>query len=141
MQSCDSFGGSPVKYDGRIIHYHVADDDGNVNDEIEGHSFNFKGQTVEELTQKLEEETELKEITVCSKNKINGKLYPLRLCLPPNNATMRVVVVPSTSRGLSLFHSLLLVLCQCLILLAVLQMLNIYQTCIVIVLVLKVEDS
>lgn len=97
-EPCDSFGGSPVKYEGRVIHYHVADDDGNVSDEIEGHSFNFKGQNVEELTQKLEEETELQNITVCSKNKINGKLYPLRLGLPPNNATMHVVVVPSTSR-------------------------------------------
>nr|XP_027075260.1 uncharacterized protein LOC113699247 [Coffea arabica] len=97
-ESCDSFGGSPVKYEGRVIHYHVADDDGNVDDGIEGHSFNFKGQNVEELTQKLEEETELTNITVCSKNKINGKLYPLRLGLPPNNATMHVVVVPSTSR-------------------------------------------
>lgn len=97
-EPCDSFGGSPVKYEGRVIHYHVADDGGNVSDEIEGHSFNFKGQNVEELTQKLEEETELQNITVCSKNKINGKLYPLRLGLPPNNATMHVVVVPSTSR-------------------------------------------
>lgn len=97
-EPCDSFGGSPVKYEGRVIHYHVADDDGNVSDEIEGHSFSFKGQNVEELTQKLEEETELQNITVCSKNKINGKLYPLRLGLPPNNATMHVVVVPSTSR-------------------------------------------
>ena len=98
-----------MKYEGRVIHYRVADDDGNVDDGIEGHSFNFKGQNVEELTQKLEEETELTNITVCSKNKINGKLYPLRLGLPPNNANMHVVVVPSTSRGLPLLHSLLLV--------------------------------
>ncbi|KAL3526481.1 hypothetical protein ACH5RR_011137 [Cinchona calisaya] len=96
LESCDSFVGSPMKYEGRMIYYHVADDDGSVNDAIEGHSFHFKGRNVEELTQKLEEETGLENITVCSKNKINGKLYPLRLGLPPNNATMHVVVVPST---------------------------------------------
>ncbi|KAL3525972.1 hypothetical protein ACH5RR_014344 [Cinchona calisaya] len=99
LESCDSFGGSTIKYEGRIIYYSVADDEGTVNEEIEEHSFKFKGQNVEELTQKLEEETELKDITVCSKNKINGKLYPLRLGLPPNDATMHVVVVPSTSRA------------------------------------------
>lgn len=88
-----------MKYEGRMIYYHVADDDGNANDAIEGHSFHFKGENVEELTRKLEEETGLEKVTVYSKNKINGKLYPLRLGLPPNNASMHVVVVPSTSRG------------------------------------------
>ncbi|CAI9109617.1 OLC1v1009467C3 [Oldenlandia corymbosa var. corymbosa] len=99
QETLESFGGSPMKYEGRMIYYHVADDDGNVNDAVEGQSFNFKGHNVEELTRKLEEETELQSITVCSKNKINGKLYPLRLGLPPNNATMHVVVVPSTCKG------------------------------------------
>lgn len=75
----------------------MADDDGNFNEEA---SFQFKGHGLEDLSQKLEEETGLEDIIVCSRNVVNGKLYPLRLALPPNNATMHVVVVPPTSRGL-----------------------------------------
>lgn len=90
---------SPRKSEGRLIYYNVADDYGNVNDVVEGPSFQFKGHGLEELTEKLAEETGLENIIVCSRNRVNGKLYPLRLSLPPNNATMHVVVVPSTSRG------------------------------------------
>ncbi|KAI3726073.1 hypothetical protein L1987_65870 [Smallanthus sonchifolius] len=85
------------KSDGRMIYYKLADDDGVVVD-AEG-SFLFKGKTVQELTQNLEEETELEGITVCSRNPLNGKLYPLRLALPPNNTTMHVIVVPATSKA------------------------------------------
>jgi hypothetical protein len=90
---------SPAKSDGRIIYYHVADDDGKVNDTIEPASFNFKGNGLEELTQKLEDETGLDNIIVCSRNRFDGKIYPLHLALPPNNATMHIVVVPSTTKG------------------------------------------
>ncbi|XP_076922200.1 uncharacterized protein LOC143583910 [Bidens hawaiensis] len=93
--SGEHFGSS--KSDGRMIYYKLVDDDGAVVD-AEG-SFLFKGNTVQELTQSLEEETELEEITVCSRNPLNGKLYPLRLALPPNNTTMHVIVVPATSKG------------------------------------------
>ncbi|XP_051114406.1 uncharacterized protein LOC127240034 isoform X2 [Andrographis paniculata] len=89
---------SPRKSEGRLIYYHVADEDHQVHDEYEGHSFQFKGDGVEELTRKLEEETGLENIIVCSRNKVTGKLYPLRLSLPPNRATMNVVVVTPTSR-------------------------------------------
>ncbi|MFS7970736.1 putative actin-crosslinking [Helianthus anomalus] len=85
------------KNEGRMIYYKLADDDGVVVD-AEG-SFLFKGKTVEDLTQNLEEETELENITVCSVNPLNGKLYPLRLALPPNNTTMHVIVVPATSKA------------------------------------------
>ncbi|KAM7506685.1 hypothetical protein LguiA_017138 [Lonicera macranthoides] len=91
--------GSPAKSEGRSIYYHVADDNGNVDDGVEAASFNFKGNGLEELTDKLEEETGLENIIVCSRNRVNGKLYPLRLALPPNNATMHIVVVPSTSKA------------------------------------------
>lgn len=89
---------STVKYEGRMIYYYVADEGGNVNDAVEGPSFYFKGQSLEELADKLEEETGLENIIVCTKNKFNGNIYPLRLALPPNNTTMHVVVVPSTSK-------------------------------------------
>ncbi|KAL0285502.1 UNVERIFIED_CONTAM: hypothetical protein Sangu_2775800 [Sesamum angustifolium] len=89
----------PMKSEGRLIYYYVADDDGDVSDDKNAPSFHFKGYGLEELTQKLEEETGLKDIIVCSRNLINGKLYPLRLALPPNKPTMHVVVVPPTSRG------------------------------------------
>lgn len=99
-QPSGSLDDSPWKSEGRLIYYYVAGDNGEVNDAIEARSFQFKGHGLEQLAQKLEEETGLEDIIVCSRNIVNGKLYPLRLALPPNNATMHVVVVPPTSRGL-----------------------------------------
>lgn len=85
---------SPRKMEGRIIYYHVAEDDGEVSDEgVQGYSLVFKGNGVEELSKKIEEETGLEGIIVCTKSPLNGKLYPLRLQLPPNNVTMQVVLV------------------------------------------------
>lgn len=96
-ESSDSIG-SPVKSDGRIIYYNVVNDNGDFDGGIDGLSFNFKGNGVKELTKKLEEETGLENIIVCSRSSLNGKLYPLQLALPPNNATMHVVVVPSSMK-------------------------------------------
>ncbi|WJX57014.1 hypothetical protein P8452_42614 [Trifolium repens] len=85
---------SPKKTEGRIIYYHVAEDDGEVTDEgVQGYSMIFKGNGVEELRNKFEEETGLEGIIVCNRSPLNGKLYPLRLQLPPNNVTMQVVLV------------------------------------------------
>ncbi|XP_021808832.1 uncharacterized protein LOC110752475 isoform X2 [Prunus avium] len=91
--------GSPMKGVGRMIHYHVANDKGDVEDSAEEFSFSFKGSEVEGLKKKLKEEIGLEEIVVCSRNPLNGKLYPIRLHLPPNNHDMHVVVVPSSSEG------------------------------------------
>lgn len=77
----------------------IGDDRGNVDNESEELFFTFKGTSVEELTHKLEEETGMDYIVVCSRNPWNGMLYPLRLHLPPNNATMHIVVVKSSSEG------------------------------------------
>uniref|UniRef100_A0A5B6YXP3 Actin cross-linking n=2 Tax=Davidia involucrata TaxID=16924 RepID=A0A5B6YXP3_DAVIN len=99
LESSHSFVGSPMKCDGRIIYYNVVDDNGNVDNGIEEPSFSFKGHGLEELTQKLEEETGMENLIVCSRNPLNQKLYPLRLDLPPNNATMHVVVVPASSQA------------------------------------------
>ncbi|KAJ9562488.1 hypothetical protein OSB04_007648 [Centaurea solstitialis] len=88
---------SNPKNEGRMIYYKMVDDDGEIVDS-EG-SFLFKGNTIEELTQNLEEETELENLTVCSRSPLNGELHPLRLALPPNNTVMHVIVVPATSKG------------------------------------------
>ena len=91
---------SPPKLDGRTIYYHIADNNGEVDDEaVEGYSFSFRGNGVDELTRKFEEETGIEGIVMCSRSPLNGKLYPLRLQLPPNNVTMHVVVVLSSSNG------------------------------------------
>lgn len=88
---------SGVKNEGRIIHYNVVDDDGNIVDEAAGErSFVFRGSGMQELTQMLEEETGLTEITLCSRSPLNGKLYPMRLALPPNHVKLHVFVVPSS---------------------------------------------
>ncbi|PSR87644.1 Eukaryotic translation initiation factor 3 subunit D like [Actinidia chinensis var. chinensis] len=89
---------SSGKSEGRIIYYSVADDDEKFEEGRDHPSFHFKGHGLEELTEKLEEETGLVDIILCSRNPFNGKLYPLRLALPPNNANMHIVVVPSSSK-------------------------------------------
>jgi len=84
--------------EGRAIHYHIADDLGNVDDSTVGHSFTFNGSNLEELAHKLQEETGLEDIIICTRSPINGKLTPLRLQLPPNNAAMHIVLVQESSK-------------------------------------------
>ncbi|KAK8529503.1 hypothetical protein V6N12_060283 [Hibiscus sabdariffa] len=63
QESSDSYVGSPPKSEGRTIYYHVADENGEVDDEaVEGFSFSFKGNDVAELTHKLMEETGLEDV-------------------------------------------------------------------------------
>ncbi|XP_044489760.1 uncharacterized protein LOC123214100 [Mangifera indica] len=98
QESNDSYVGSPPKSEGRTIYYHVADDSGEVDDEgMEGFCLTFKGSGVEELTHKLKEDLGIEDIIVCTRSPLNGKLFPLRLQLPPNNSDMHVVVVPLCS--------------------------------------------
>lgn len=100
LQSSDSGVHSPPKREeGRTIYYHVANEYGEVDDDEEAFVITFKGNGVDELTQRLEEETGLTGITVCSRSPLNGKLYPLRLQLPPNHVTMNVVVIQSSQKG------------------------------------------
>ncbi|KAK4261207.1 hypothetical protein QN277_004238 [Acacia crassicarpa] len=104
QESTDSNVGLPPKMEGRTIYYHVAEDNGDVDDEgMQGYSLIFKGNGVEELTRKFEEETGLEGIIVCTRSPLNGKLYPLRLQLPPNNVTMQVVLVLPSSQVASEF--------------------------------------
>lgn len=86
------------KSEGRVIYYHIAEDEGHVEDESAvGYALTFKGNSVEQLTQALREETSMDDVVVCTRNPLNGKLFPLRLQLPPNSGTMHVVLVPSTT--------------------------------------------
>lgn len=99
-QSSDSLISSPPKLvDGRLIYYHVTDEFGEIDEGAEGLCITFKGNSVEDLKKRLEEETGLEDITVCTRSALNGKLYPLRLQLPPNNANMNVIILPSSSKG------------------------------------------
>ncbi|XVE83822.1 hypothetical protein DITRI_Ditri16bG0118300 [Diplodiscus trichospermus] len=100
LESDESFSGSPASFEGRVIKYEVVDDNGDVNETIGERTFTFKGSGVEELKQMLKEETGVnEEVCICSRNPFNGKLYPLRLHLPPNNTAMHVVVVPLSSKA------------------------------------------
>jgi hypothetical protein len=85
--------------EGRAIHYQIADDNGDVEDDTERHSFTFNGSNLEELTDKLQEETGIDDLIICTRSPINGKLIPLLLRLPPNNAAMHVVLVRESSKG------------------------------------------
>ncbi|GER32280.1 hypothetical protein STAS_08343 [Striga asiatica] len=89
----------PKGSDGRLIYFHIADENGKIDEGFEELCIVFKGNEVSELTWRLEEELGAEGITVCAKSPLNGKLYPLRLQLPPNNTTMHVVVLPPTSQG------------------------------------------
>lgn len=96
LQSSDS---SAKLGDGRFIFYYIADEFGEIDEKLEEHCITFEGNTVEELSKTLEVATGLEEIIVCTKSPLNGKLYPLSLQLPPNNTTINVVVLPSSSKG------------------------------------------
>lgn len=99
QESSDSLVNSPPKMgDGRLIYYHITDEFGEIEEGTEGLCITFKGNSVEDLTKRLGEETGLEEITVCTRSTLNGKLYPLRLQLPPNNANMNVIILPSSSK-------------------------------------------
>ncbi|XP_071692369.1 uncharacterized protein [Rutidosis leptorrhynchoides] len=89
-----------VKKEGRMVYYTVMDDGGSVDDDAyEETSFMFKGNGLMDLTRDLEEQTGLDDIVICSRNRFNGKLFPLRLALPPSHMVMHIVVVPAKSKG------------------------------------------
>ncbi|CAH9082032.1 unnamed protein product [Cuscuta europaea] len=90
--------------EGRVIYYYVANDKGNVEDNgVEWPCFYFKGNGLEELSEKLEEETGLEDVIVCMRNPLNGKVISLHLILSPNNSTMHVVVLLSSSKAARVF--------------------------------------
>ncbi|VAI23526.1 unnamed protein product [Triticum turgidum subsp. durum] len=98
LEPSDSFSAPLHKVQGRAIHYHIADDKGDVDEDTERRSFTFNGSNLEELTQKLQEETGIDDLIVCTRSPISGKLTPLLLQLPPNNAAMHIVLVRESSK-------------------------------------------
>ncbi|VAH56621.1 unnamed protein product [Triticum turgidum subsp. durum] len=98
LESADSFSVPVHKVEGRHIHYHIADDSGYVREGDEGRSFLFNGTSLGELLERLQEDTGLKDVIICSRNPITSKLMPLRLQLPPNNNAMHVVLVHESSK-------------------------------------------
>ncbi|KAG6482517.1 hypothetical protein ZIOFF_059148 [Zingiber officinale] len=102
-ESSPSPSGYLHKVEDRSIFYAVADDEGNVDDSVEWPAFTFNGTSVPELTEKLKEKTHLADIVVCARNPLNHQLIPLLLQLPPNNATMRLVIVEAHSRAAKKF--------------------------------------
>ncbi|KAL3654180.1 hypothetical protein CASFOL_003861 [Castilleja foliolosa] len=99
QESNDSYVcSSPKGSDGRLIYYRVADENGKIDEGFDELCITFKGNEVNELTLRLEEELGLDNVNVCVRSPLDDKLYPLRLQLPPNNATMHVVVVPQRRR-------------------------------------------
>lgn len=89
----------PLKSEGRVINYEIGDDRGNINEEMGKKSLIFHGSEVVELKKRLEEETGIEDVTVCTRNPLNEKFCPLQLHLPPNNTTMHIIVVPNSSLG------------------------------------------
>jgi hypothetical protein len=101
LQSAESFSVPLHKVTGRLIHCHVGDDNSNVGDDEDPRPFTFNGTSLEELLERLHEETGLEDMVICSRSPINGKLLPLRLQLPPNNVAVNIVLVSKWSKGAS----------------------------------------
>ncbi|KAL8518828.1 hypothetical protein ACS0TY_009977 [Phlomoides rotata] len=96
----NSLVSSPPKgSDGRQVYFYIADENGEIDEGFEELCITFKGYEVDELRTRLEDELGIDGISVCGR--FNGKLYPLRLQLPPNTTSMHVVVVPPSSQGIS----------------------------------------
>ncbi|CAD6341544.1 unnamed protein product [Miscanthus lutarioriparius] len=99
VQSTDSFTVPLHKVEGRAVHYHIGDSNGEVRPDEEPHYLTFNGTSLEELLERLKEETGLDDVIMCSRSPINRKLLPLRLQLPPNNAAVHIVLVQESSKG------------------------------------------
>ncbi|CAD6341546.1 unnamed protein product [Miscanthus lutarioriparius] len=99
LESTDSFTVPLHKVEGRAVHYHIGDSNGEVRPDEEPHYLTFNGTSLEELLERLKEETGLDDVIMCSRSPINGKLLPLRLQLPPNNAAVHIVLVQESSKG------------------------------------------
>ncbi|GJN24794.1 hypothetical protein PR202_gb12559 [Eleusine coracana subsp. coracana] len=72
LESTDSFSVPLHKVDGRMIHYHIGDNNGNVGEDEVPRPLTFNGTSLEELLERLQEETGLDDIIMCSRSPITG---------------------------------------------------------------------
>ncbi|XP_051122033.1 uncharacterized protein LOC127245288 [Andrographis paniculata] len=99
QESRDSYISSPPKSnDGRLVYFKITDENGEIDDSFGEFCITFKGSEVDKLKSSLEDELGVEGITVCARSPLDGRLYPLLLQLPPNNATMHVVVALPSSQ-------------------------------------------
>ncbi|KXG34607.1 wiskott-Aldrich syndrome protein homolog 1 [Sorghum bicolor] len=98
LESTESSSVPLHKVEGRAVHYQIGDSDGEVRPDEEAQYLTFNGTSLEELLERLKEETGLHDVIMCSRSPINGKLLPLRLQLPPNNAAVHIVLVHQSSK-------------------------------------------
>ncbi|CAL5078904.1 unnamed protein product [Urochloa decumbens] len=98
LESTESFSVPLHKVEGRAIYYQIGDEDGDVDPDEEPRHLTFNGTGLEELLERLKEESGLEDVVMCSRSPINGKLLPLRLQLPPNNAAVHIVLVRESSK-------------------------------------------
>ncbi|CAL5089040.1 unnamed protein product [Urochloa decumbens] len=98
LESTESFSVPLHKVEGRAIYYQIGDEDGDVDPDESPQHFTFNGTGLEELLERLKEESGLEDVVMCSRSPINGKLLPLRLQLPPNNAAVHIVLVRESSK-------------------------------------------
>ncbi|CAL5077517.1 unnamed protein product [Urochloa decumbens] len=98
LESTESFSVPLHKVEGRAIYYQVGDEDGDVDPDESPQHLTFNGTGLEELLERLKEESGLEDVVMCSRSPINGKLLPLRLQLPPNNAAVHIVLVRESSK-------------------------------------------
>lgn len=99
QESSVSTVSSPSKpEDGRVIYYYIANENGQVDKGAKKLCINFEGNKVNELIRRLERETGIEDLIVCSQSPYNQKLYPIRLQLPPKNDDMHLVVVDPSSQ-------------------------------------------
>jgi hypothetical protein len=83
----------------RRIFFTVADAHGKYST-LREESFSFKGNNVNDLKQELLVHTKMEEdILVFLRNESDGKVFNLRLTLPPCNVSMHVVVARVNSEG------------------------------------------
>lgn len=93
------------------IYYHIADDEGHVEDESSvGYAFTFKWSSVAELT-KTAEETCMEDAVVCTRSPLNGKLCPLHFGYPLVLASRREYYYTILFSWLFLQLLLILIIC------------------------------
>lgn len=86
-----------------MIYFHIANEYEEIDGGFKELRISFKGNGVQKLTKRPEEELATNDIIVCTRSPLNGELYPLLLQLSSNNSFIHVIVVLTSSQGDLLF--------------------------------------